>query len=135
MLSGSVAANAVSDLGTGNVVQGNQGAPDTKQIKGLSDGASIAVNCDNTDIVKVTLGGNRTMLNPSGTPVDGQKLIFEITQDATGSRTLTWGTNYAFSTDLPAPTLTTTAAATDVLGFMYSATASKWRLIALDRGF
>lgn len=57
---------------------------------------------------RVTLAGNRTLANPSN-PANGQVIKVHVTQDATGSRTLAYYTNYDWGTG-GAPTLTTTAA-------------------------
>lgn len=100
----------------------------------LSDGSSISVNAALGNVFTVTLGGNRTLANPTN-PTDGQFIRFLVTQDSTGSRTLSFGTAYDFSTSLPSPTLSTAAGTTDVLGFHYSATMSKWLFIAFVNGF
>lgn len=76
-------------------------------------------------------------LNPLTTgAVDGQRLVIRVTQDATGSRLITWGANIAFGTDIPSSTtLTTTASKTDVIGLMYSSSAGKWWLTSIVKGF
>jgi len=61
----------------------------------------------------VTLGGNRTLANPTNLTA-GQHGVIVITQDGTGSRTLAYGSNFKFPAG-SAPTLTTTANAVDVL--------------------
>jgi hypothetical protein len=93
-------------------------------VAALTDGATIAVNAALGNDFRVTLAGNRTLANPTN-PANGQRVIFQVTQDATGSRTLTYGSAYDFGT-AGAPTLTTTAAKTDLLKFVYNATAAKW---------
>ena len=109
----------------------------TKRVVALTDGANIATNSDNGDIFTVTLAGNRTMDNPTGTPTEGQQIQYRITQDATGSRTITWGTNFRFGTDVASPTLTTTATKTDYLGFEYNTVGgvTKWDCLATARGY
>lgn len=92
-------------------------------VVALTDGATIAVNAALGNDFRVTIAGNRTLANPTNL-VDGQKLTFQVTQDATGSRTLTYGTAYDFGT-AGAPTLTVTAAKTDLLHFVYNAAAAK----------
>lgn len=124
-----------SNTGTGTVIRGVAGVTDSKRIITLTDGATITPNAGTTDVGRVTVAGNRTIANPSGTPVDGQLLILEITQDATGSRNVSWGSNYQFSADIGTPTLSTAANTTDAIGFAYNATAGKWRVMALNRGF
>ena len=59
----------------------------------LTDGATIAVNAALSNNFTVTIAGNRTLSNPTNL-VAGQILNFQITQDATGNRTLAFGANY-----------------------------------------
>ena len=59
----------------------------------LTDAATIAVDGSLGRIYKVTLGGNRTMGNPTNL-VAGRMYTFVVGQDATGGRVLSWGTNY-----------------------------------------
>ena len=77
-------------------------------VVALTDAASIAVNAALGNDFRVTLAGNRTLANPSN-PANGQVIKVHVTQDATGSRTLAYDTNYDWGTG-GAPTLTTTAA-------------------------
>ncbi len=51
-------------------------------------------------------------------------LTFQVTQDATGSRVLSYGTAYDFGT-AGAPTLTTAVGKTDLLRFVYNLAATK----------
>ena len=84
-------------------------------ITTLTDAATIAVDLDDNCHYKVTLGGNRTLGNPTNA-VEGQTGFIEVIQDGTGSRTLSYGSNYRFVGGT-APTLTTTASAKDVLAY------------------
>lgn len=103
----------------------------------LTDAASIAVDAaalGPAGTGRVTLTANRALANPSG-GFDGQVITIEVTQDATGGRTLTYGSKYRFSTDVPSPTLTTTGTKRDVLLFKYHATDDKWDCLAVNKGF
>ncbi|HSX42847.1 MAG TPA: hypothetical protein VLF59_02055 [Candidatus Saccharimonadales bacterium] len=100
----------------------------------LTDAATIATNASLGNYFRVTLGGNRTLGNPTS-PTDGQKVIWELIQDSTGSRTITLDTNFALGTDITAVTLTTTANKRDFLGAVYNATAGKWYVIAFTKGY
>jgi hypothetical protein len=92
----------------------------------LTDAATIAVDASLGNLFRVTLGGNRTMGAPS-TPSDGQMISFEILQDGTGSRTLTWASGAGgFQFDAPTPTLTTAVGARDFLRFSYNTSANRW---------
>lgn len=95
----------------------------------LTDGATITIDAQMGTVFTVTLGGNRTFAAPTN-PSTNQLIILRVKQDGTGTRTITWNAVFAFSTGLPAPTLTTTAGRTDILGFMYSTALSKWLYIA-----
>ena len=85
------------------------------EVTALTDGATITPDFDDANNFSVTLGGNRTLANPSNCTA-GQSGIITITQDGTGSRTLAYGSYWKFSGGT-APTLTTTASAVDVLAY------------------
>lgn len=103
------------------------------RVVALTDGATITPNADTTDIAKVTIAGNRTMANPTGTLVGGQKLIYRIKQDGTGSRLISsWGSLYRFPGGT-APTLTTAAGKTDYLGFIYNSDDTKLDMVAITK--
>jgi len=99
----------------------------------LTDAATIVVDATSGDIFTVTLGGNRTLGNPTGA-VNGQKLTFRIRQDATGSRTLVFDTKYRFPTGVTAITLSTSANATDYFDVVYHATDDKFDIIISNSG-
>ena len=78
------------------------------EITTLTDGANISINLADSNNFTVTLGGNRTLDNPTNI-VAGQTGSIFIVQDGTGSRTLAYGSYYDFATGT-APTLTAGAA-------------------------
>ena len=82
-------------------------------ISALTDGATITADFAVANNFSVTLGGNRTLANPSNQTA-GQSGCIWITQDGTGSRTLAYGSQWDF-TGGTAPTLSTAAAAVDCL--------------------
>lgn len=87
----------------------------------LTDGANIIPDFASGNNFIVTLGGNRTLNNPTGVTT-GQSGVIIIQQDATGSRTLGIHSHFHFAGGT-APTLTTTANAVDVIGYVaYGAT-------------
>lgn len=100
----------------------------------LTDAATIAVDATLGNIFTVTLGGNRTLGNPTGA-VNGQKLIFRVRQDGTGSRTLSYDTKFRFGGDISSINLTTTAAKTDYIGVIYHSADDKFDVIAVNKGF
>jgi len=84
---------------------------------------------------RMTFGAGNTTMGAPSNPTDGQMILFEIKQDGTGSRTITWNAAYVWGTDVPVPVLTTTANKTDYIGFFYNSTAAVWRGLALARGY
>lgn len=84
-------------------------------VSPLTDGATITPDFAVANNFSVTLGGNRTLANPTNL-VAGQSGVIVITQDGTGSRTLAYGSYWKFSNGT-APSLTTTASAVDVLAY------------------
>lgn len=100
----------------------------------LTDAANIATDAALSNHFRVTLGGNRTLDNPTN-PQDGQKATWEIIQDGTGSRTLTLGSAFAFGTDITSYTATTTAGKRDFIGAIYNSTAAKWHIVAVAKGY
>ena len=85
----------------------------------LTDGATVAVNWDNGNSQKVTLGGNRTLTFAN--PQAGAEYVLEIIQDGTGSRTVTWPTITWVGGDVE-PTLDTAAGAIDIIHLTYDGT-------------
>lgn len=81
------------------------------------------------------LTGDITIANPAGTPVDKQALAFDLQQDATGSRAITWGNQYAFGTDVTAAMIPTAASSKWEMLFRWNAADAKWRCMAILRGF
>lgn len=82
----------------------------------LTDGANISWNLETQQVAEVTLGGNRTLDNPTN-GINGFSYLLYVRQDGTGSRTLSYDTEYDFGDD-GAPTLTTTAGRGDLMGFV-----------------
>jgi hypothetical protein len=107
----------------------------TSQMVLLTDAATIAVNASLGSKFKITLGGNRTLGNPTNPAGGGQLLLIKVSQDGTGGRTLAYDTKYRFSTGLPSPTITAGINKFDYIGFIYNATDDKWDFIALVQGF
>lgn len=98
-------------------------------VVALTDGTSIATDLSLGNNFSVTLGGNRTLANPTNITA-GQSGVIVITQDGTGSRTLAYGSYFKFPGGT-APTLTTTASAVDVLAYyVESSTRITARLVA-----
>jgi hypothetical protein len=103
-------------------------------VVALTDAPTISVDASAGNDFRVTLGASRTMGAPSNA-VNGQQIIFQITQGSAGSATLTWPSGYEFSAQMPQPTLSTSPGQTDLLGFIYNAVKGTWLLAAFVYGF
>lgn len=92
------------------------------EITALTDGSTITPDLADSNNFSVTLGGNRTLANPSNI-VAGQSGSFFITQDGTGSRTLAYGSYYDFAGNT-APTLSTAANSVDRIDYIVRTSTS-----------
>ena len=88
----------------------------------LTDASTVSVDFSKGNNFSLTLGGNRTLGNPSNA-VAGQSGYIAITQDSTGSRTLAYSSNWSFASGT-APTLTVGAGKTDLLAY-YAQTSTQ----------
>lgn len=88
----------------------------------LTDAANIAFDMDDGVNATVTLGGSRTLDNPTNITV-GQSGVIFVKQDGTGSRTLSFGSAWSFAGGT-APTLTTTASALDAIAYSVESTSN-----------
>ena len=118
-----LSGTTIQELQSGDTINGyaQSGATNTftgaqiGSITTLTDGATITPDFAVNNSFTVTLGGNRTLANPTNL-VAGQSGVFIINQDGTGGRTLAYGSNYDFGGGT-APTLTTTANAQDMIAY------------------
>lgn len=123
-------ARLVKTILTGSTVTSLGETTSTDQLEGryaveiatLTDGATITPDFGANQNFTVTLAGNRTLANPSNMVVGQTGSIF-IVQDATGSRTLSFGSYYDFAGGT-APTLTTTASAVDRIDYVVRTSTS-----------
>ena len=86
----------------------------------LTDEATITWDASANQVTSVTLTNNRTLAAATN-QVDGGVYVLSVVQDGTGSRTLSFNSNYKF-TGGTAPTLTTGANARDVIVFLSNGT-------------
>lgn len=90
-------------------------------LQTLTDAASISWNTSTAQVAQVTLAGNRALANPASL-LAGATYVLLVKQDATGSRTLSFGSQYKFP-DGTAPTLSTATNAVDLLSFFCDGSA------------
>lgn len=85
-------------------------------VLALTDGANIAINMAHSDNFSVTLEGNRQLDFPSPAPTPGKSGRIVVSQDAVGTRLLSYGAGYVFAGGVP-PVLSVAATAVDVLEY------------------
>lgn len=102
----------------------------TKRVVSTTQSATPSVNTDNGDIFEITaLAQAITSMttNLTGTPVDGDVMMVQITDNGT-ARAITWGAKFAsFAAALPASTVVSTML--PVL-FQWSAASSVWNCMS-----
>ena len=91
-------------------------------ITTLTDGATVTPDFATSNNYTLTLGGNRTIANPTNLTAGQSGSIF-LVQDGTGSRTVSWGSYWDFAGGT-APTLTTTANAVDRIDYVVRSSTS-----------
>lgn len=94
--------------------------------------SGMAINWSTAMTHRVTLAGNTTFTFSNAR--DGEKVVLELKQDATGSRTITLPSNVRYCLYVPSVTLSTAAGYIDKLGFIYNATDDKYDLVAVAYG-
>ena len=86
------------------------------EITALTSAATVTIDMADSNNFSCTLAHNATFANPSNLTAGQSGSIF-LTQDGTGSRTASWGTDWDFAGGT-APTLTTTASAVDRVDYV-----------------
>ena len=112
---------------TGNRIQVGASSSD---VTTLTDQAIITPDFGASSNFAVTLAGNRTLANPFNL-VAGQSGSIFVTQDGTGSRTLSFGAKFHFVGGT-APTMTTTASAVDRVDYVVKSTDVIHAVVSLD---
>lgn len=86
---------------------------------------AMTLNCSLSNVFKTTFTANVTVAPTISNPHDGQTIIWRITQDATGGRTMTWPSNFK-PVGAVAIALSTAANARDWVTATYSADLNVW---------
>lgn len=142
---GTTAANALGELNFLNGIVGGTlsvtgastftgGARINPREATVASSATPTPNSDTTDIYTVTaLAEAATFGAPTGTPVQGQKLMVRVKDNAT-ARALAFNAIYRASSDLALPT-TTVLSKTMYLLFVYNSTDTKWDFLSFLNNF
>ena len=95
-------------------------------------GTSATPDSNYSMFVATATGGTLTINAPTGSPLNGQKLLLSIQDDGT-SRNLTFDSIYRVG-EIALP-LFTTQNKRVYLGFMYNSSVNKWDLLGVTNGF
>ena len=99
-------------------------------VTALTDASTIAVDFNSSNNFSVTLAGNRELGQPSNQVVGQSGSIF-ITQDGTGSRTLSYHADWDFAGGT-APTISAAANAVDRIDYIVAAANKIHAVATLD---
>lgn len=83
----------------------------------LTYGTTVTPNFDSSNNFAITLTGNMTLANPTGTITPGQSGVIVVSQDATGNRTISsWGSSYVAVGGIK-PVLSSAPNAMDIISY------------------
>jgi hypothetical protein len=117
---------------TGTTFQSGGGAA-TPPSAVTFNATAMVVNCLLSNVFSTTFTANVTVAPTISNPVDGQTVNWFITQDGTGSRTMTWPSSFKWSGGIVSA-LSTGANAVDLLVITYRSTTGFW-YASLAKGF
>jgi len=106
-----------------------------KRAVTVTQHATPTINTDNGDIFNITgLAQAITSMttNLTGTPVDGEMILIQITDDGT-ARAITWGASFASTIEATLPTTTMLGKRLRVY-LMYNGTTSDWECQGTTNG-
>jgi hypothetical protein len=106
----------------------------SRRLKTVAYAGTINLDWSDADSIFITLAGSPTINLNNAVP--GQSCLLTLLQDATGSRTVTWGSNVRYGTDIASITLSTNANYNDKIGFIFNDDgASKYDVVSIVRGY
>ena len=108
----------------------------TPRVVTITDGASVTINVDTTDMATQNnsqTAGTLTIAAPTGTPSNGQKLIFRLY--SANTQTFSWNSAFQGSTDLALPSASSGSNKYDYMGFIWNSSNSKWQMLAKNMGY
>ena len=144
--------NSITFAGTDSTTMTFPGTSDTVVVLGvaqtltnkrvtkrttLSSGSAVTFTpaSDSYDIYEFATtasAGTLTVVNPTGTPTDGQALVLRI--KTTNAMTYSWGNQYRTSTSTILPVNSSGSSLTDYISFIYNSADSIWDIAGVSNG-
>ena len=118
----------IADVSSAQTITNKRKQPRIVSSASYTTDTGTSLDVSTTDIFVITAQAGALLFNsPGGTPVQGERLVIRIKDNAT-ARALTWNAVFrAMGTALPS---TTVLSKTLYLGFFYNSTDTKWDLVA-----
>ena len=92
---------------------------------------SLATDLSLGTVFEADATDNFTLENPTN-PTAGQKIVWRIKQDVTGTRVITYGTKFRAAAALTT-TLSTAASAVDYIGAIYRAGDDLYEIVSISK--
>ena len=102
-------------------------------VLALAYASILVADFARADTVRITLGGSPAITLTGA--ADGQRCVLELTQDAVGSRVVSFGPEVRLGAEFGAIDLSSAPGLTDRIGFIYSAASGTFDLVAIAKGF
>jgi hypothetical protein len=111
-------------LASSELNAGTQGAI-VPAVVTLGYAVTIATDARTGNHFRCTLTGDATLGNPTDAH-DGQRIVWEFTQDGTGNRVLTLDSKFSIPSNMPDVILSLGAGVTDAIGVLYNSVLDKF---------
>lgn len=99
------------------------------------NGSTIATDASLGNTFRTTaLTANVTLSNPTNSS-DGERIVWEIIQNASAAKTLSFGTNFGFGAEITGCTISTTLSSHNFLTAIYNSTTTKWYVVGCVTGY
>lgn len=122
---------------------GGSGGTNATPITLSISGGNVAVNCTtpvgvstNSPLAfELTLTGNVTISNPTGSFLNGQRINLYVQQDGTGGRTVSFGNKFVYGSTVTGFTMTSTASKEDHITAVYRSVRDVWMIDGVTQGY
>jgi hypothetical protein len=99
------------------------------------NGSTIATNAALGNTFRVTaLTASVTLSNPTN-PSDGQRIVWEVIQNASAAKTLAFDTQFGFGAEITACTISATLSKHNFITAIYNSTTTKWYVVGCLSGY